>query len=180
MVSIRPVSCARSDMSAGTTSVCSRPAAEASPAAKAGGSNFTVCMLSCCRLAWLQVAARRVSSRSWSSRTPACTSCAVPTWAGSVLCLPPQRAALGTAFGLQPGRAPRAITTDLFNFLTVAYRIHCVDGGAQISQPCVWSAGSTGSRDRLPLPGVPVKGRPMNGFSYHGDDGSPRRAGLPE
>lgn len=27
----------------------------------------------------------------------------------------PQRAALGTAFGLQPGRAPRAITTDFFN-----------------------------------------------------------------
>ena len=26
----------------------------------------------------------------------------------------PQRAALGTAFGLQPGRAPRAITTDFF------------------------------------------------------------------
>jgi hypothetical protein len=44
----------------------------------------------------------------------------------------------------------------LFEFLTVAYRIHCVDGGAQISP--VWSAGSTGSRDRLPLPGVPVRG----------------------
>lgn len=67
----------------------------------------------------------------------------------------------------------------LFEFLTVAYRIHCVDGGAQISQPCVWSAGSTGSRDRLPLPGVPVRGvmtgRPMNEFSYHGDDRSASR-----
>jgi len=32
----------------------------------------------------------------------------------------------------------------LFEFLTVAYRIHCVDGGAQISRPCVWSAGLHG------------------------------------
>ena len=46
---------------------------------------------------------RRASSRRWSSPTPACTSCAVPTWTGWAALPDPQRDALGTAFGVRSG-----------------------------------------------------------------------------
>jgi hypothetical protein len=46
----------------------------------------------------------------------------------------PGLAAFFRTFG-RPENAARVMY--LFEFLTVAYRIHCVDGGVQIRQPCV-------------------------------------------
>ena len=51
-------------------------------------------------------AGRRASSRRWSWRSPACTSCAAPSSTGWTTLPAPQQEALGTAFGLRPGSAP--------------------------------------------------------------------------